>query len=605
MNKVLNNPEEDVVYDAASTKRIAQLRRQLALLARVYGVAGYSANIGESEKNQCRLTQDGIIISLNPAAIERLAERQWYGSQGALTLEIADFMVLTHEVLLAQDYLDPSFSLSTTSDSSVTAQTKRFFINSINDLVADASLAKVPYAKPCFSAYISRQISHTLEVAPLHIQFLIALKILSLEESPTLKAEPFILNLLSSDEHRFIDRIQGELLGKRHNYEERHLIAEDILGPVFSNLLNRDMRRYSAFQFFSIYDDFSFFGEVDDPEQEGHKKSTSREVKQRAQELYSLVSSKDIDRMLDDRNESTDAAAKEELGSGQLSLPKAETQLEGASIAQESTEGYRNTVARWFDVIQDVAQVFIELATPKESIAVPRYASRKAHEGKRLSPQALSEMLVQINTRQAQAIWQPSKRVIRTQDLQFSGLDLFLLLDLSGSMQGQNAEYASAMAVCMMEGLELARHQVELDSKLGDVDLRIQLIAFGSGWAELTPLCKEPSFAEKEQALYNLLHPESDNTMVNGALRYVSDCATRYRERELICLIVSDGLFADNLIAYKTAEALPSNSFLGHINIGEFRGIPITPNYDSIEDPGLLPMMLSRILSAYLERRTV
>ncbi|MDR2715922.1 MAG: VWA domain-containing protein, partial [Coriobacteriaceae bacterium] len=147
------------------------------------------------------------------------------------------------------------------------------------------------------------------------------------------------------------------------------------------------------------------------------------------------------------------------------------------------------------------------------------------------------------------------------------------------------------------------RHKVELDPLQKTVDVRIQLLAFGSGWAELTPLGPEPSPHQKQATLYNLLNPQSDHTMINGVLKYIRDSAKQSPGREVISIIVSDGLFADNLMAFKTVQNMPKNCFVCHINIGGFAGVPITLDYETVDDPVWLPTMLERILSSYLERR--
>lgn len=592
----------DAAFEAEQARRVAKLKRQLSLLSRVYGIAGITADIGNQEKNRCRLTRDGIIISVNPEALERLATRQWYGAQGSLSLRIADFMVLTHLVLLASDYLDPTYCRDAFESNRHLTQPNQFFANSIDGIVADASLRMIPSLAPFFPAYISRQISHDIEAAPLHVQFLTALKLYLLEPSPRIKMASTIEALFAEDAHGFIQRMSDELLEKRLPYEARHETAKTILGDMFLKLLYHDLRLYSLFQFMSSYDQFSYCGEVEDEDADGSGNMMTRDVQQRAQQLYTLMSGQDIDKMIEDRYDSSDSESKDGIGSTLLTLPRTLSQTDEPLVSAESEEGYASTVSRWFDIIQQVADVFIDLASPTESITVPRYAPRKAFEGVRLSPQAVPEAMTQIETGRMQAIWQPVVKVLRTQDLQFSGLDVFLTLDVSGSMQGQNAEYASAMGICMLEGLALARHRAETDAKQRNVDVRVQLLAFGSGWAELTPLCTDPSLAQKETALYNLMHPESDHTMVNGALKHVKESATLFPERDTICIVVSDGLFADGLMAFKTVQAMPGNCFVGHINIGEFGGIPITPDYEILESPVMLPARLKSILSAYLAR---
>ena len=66
--------------------------------------------------------------------------------------------------------------------------------------------------------------------------------------------------------------------------------------------------------------------------------------------------------------------------------------------------------------------------------------------------------------------------------------------------------------------------------------------------------------------------------------------------------MVGDGLFADGLQARKCAMGLPPNVYLAHINIGAFNGLPLTGNFETIQDPALLPEKLHLVLARQLER---
>lgn len=599
-----NNAKENDIFDTEKSKKIARLKHRMSLYLRMFGLTGVTVNIGFDEKTSCHLTQDGIIISLNPEAIDRLADRQWFGTQGNLPERAASILVIVHEIFLARDFIDSTFRIDTAEDNRISREARSYFINSVNNIFADAYLKNIPYTKRYLSAYISRQVRHLIEDAPLHIQFMIALHIYLMEETPILKTSDAIARLFVDDQYGILQKMTAALSTPSLTYREKHRIAEDILGAEFIKLFNQDMRAYSSYQLFTLYDQFQFYGEINIPESDDYKGIPTRDIRQRAQQLYNLFDDKSIDRLLEDRYEHPESTTKEEVAASLLSLPKT---IEKSNLAQSgiSTESYGNTLARWFGTIRQVADVFIKLASPKEFLTVPRFALRKAFRGRRFHPGAMVEAMTQLQIKHERPIWQPTIQVSSTEYLSFAGLDVYLLLDVSGSMQGKNASYASAMSTCLIEGLRLARHQVEIDSKQPDVDVRIQLLAFGSGWAELTPLCKEPTFSQKEAAFYNLLHPQSDQTMVSGALKHVRRSSTQYPFRDSLCLVVSDGLFSDNLMAYKTVQTMPAKCYVGHINIGELGGIPITEHFETIEDPAFLPGKLKSILEAQLEKTMV
>jgi hypothetical protein len=276
-----------------------------------------------------------------------------------------------------------------------------------------------------------------------------------------------------------------------------------------------------------------------------------------------------------------------------------ELRLEGGGT-DEDGPSYLAVARQWRSVIGGVAETLLKLALPRERIAVPRYKARASIDGIRLHPSALPLALIQLATENPQPIWQPARQLIRHQELEFGGLDIYLLLDVSGSMGGPNAQFATATSVCLIEGLQAARLRAQREQTQGDVDVRVQLLAFGAGWAQLTPLVHEPTLEQRERAFYHLMHPQSNFTRINGALKHVRANALANPSRKLLCLIVSDGLFSDNLAAFKTMQGMPRQVYAGHINIGESVGIPITPHFETITNPRVLPQKLQNILEEYL-----
>ncbi|MFO0970727.1 MAG: vWA domain-containing protein [Candidatus Saccharimonadales bacterium] len=102
----------------------------------------------------------------------------------------------------------------------------------------------------------------------------------------------------------------------------------------------------------------------------------------------------------------------------------------------------------------------------------------------------MAGVALQLETDQPQAVWQPVVRSAARQDVAFGGLDVHLVVDVSGSMaSGGKAQCAADTALCLTEGLQLARYKVAQDStQYQQPDVRVQITAFGSGAEVLSPL---------------------------------------------------------------------------------------------------------------------
>lgn len=245
----------------------------------------------------------------------------------------------------------------------------------------------------------------------------------------------------------------------------------------------------------------------------------------------------------------------------------------------------------------------MQLAAPTEVIMSPRY-KRDAHtDGIRLHPKAMANVALQLVTGQEQPIWQPVARRGRRQEVAFGGLDVYLLGDVSGSMaDDEKAECAADTGLCLLEGLQLARHRVaRTDGQFHQPDVRTQTIAFGSGTEILSPLSHEPKGEEKGKTYVNLRNPSSNSTRINESLEIVKRQAEAAPERDVIALIISDGGFGDHSKAAATAASMPSNVYLAHLVIGDEVDVFISNNHESLKDANLLPGKLYEVLENYIK----
>ena len=305
-----------------------------------------------------------------------------------------------------------------------------------------------------------------------------------------------------------------------------------------------------------------------------------------------------VDQLIADNNEAPVEAGK----TPSLSLPSMSAEAKAMAFLDDGRASYERTAERYHDTIERIAEVLVRIATPQEQLGVFRYRARLTRSGTRMHPSTLVQAHLQLESGCENAIWQKRQRRSRPQNRQFHGMDIYVLLDVSISMTGKNASSAGALAVCLVEGIDRALQLAARDQQQGAVDIRTQLLAFGEGWAELTPL-EFTHDHERKRFAFNLVNnPTSEQTLITAALKQVQARAAAEPTRNIVCLVVGDGLFADGLQARKCAMGLPPNVYLAHINIGAFNGLPLTGNFETIQDPALLPEKLHLVLARQLER---
>ncbi|MDR3307793.1 MAG: VWA domain-containing protein, partial [Coriobacteriales bacterium] len=517
----------------------------------------------------------------------------------------------------ARDFLDPGFFIERSlpepkrtvlsahyqgfseqgSLNKVRTEARRFFTTVIDDTAVDLRLRRVPLFARYLDTFISRLVPHDLLLLPPHIQFMDLVRINMAERPPQqVQASPTPLEQIGV----LPGLATAQALGLADaSFAERRTWADETLYAVFSELLEEDVKHYDSLLLHNLYGQSSPFGASgdDNPLVIGTPDEGTRT--EDFEHFYNTAKDNLMEVQLAQGKDLGSLAETEDDGAPGLMLPRSGEPTDDLAVQDATATEYLAQVARWRPVISGVADVLLTLASPKELISVPRYRPCASVEGVRLHPARLPQALVQLETCSQQAIWQPVRPIIRHQELQFSGLDIFLLLDVSGSMGGPNAHYAAATALCLIEGLQTARYRATRDQSLSDVDVRAQLLAFGSGWAELTALVKEIPLVQKEAAYYNLMHPQSNFTLINGALKQVRASALANPARDVFCLIISDGLFSDNYAAFKTMQNMPGQVYAGHISIGEHYGIPITPRFEMIASPTVLPQKLHALLEEY------
>jgi hypothetical protein len=256
---------------------------------------------------------------------------------------------------------------------------------------------------------------------------------------------------------------------------------------------------------------------------------------------------------------------------------------------------YARAVVEWRPEINQVARAFQKLALPTITSSSPRYNKQPVLDGQRLHPNRLGQAGIQIATGQELEIWQTTSHTGKRERLDFGGLDISLIVDLSTSMKGEPAACAAAVSVQLLEGLEQARRNIKKQNHSNkNPDVRIQIIGFGSDTEVLAPLSFVTKPADKGKAFTNLSKPTSDSTIVDGSLKLVSATARKYPKRQQLAIVVSDGLFYDLDAAKQTEQAMTPNVTIVQMNIDGDSSDNLGTAY--VTSPKNLPGNVSQII---------
>ncbi|HYH35962.1 MAG TPA: hypothetical protein VD706_00505 [Candidatus Saccharimonadales bacterium] len=273
-------------------------------------------------------------------------------------------------------------------------------------------------------------------------------------------------------------------------------------------------------------------------------------------------------------------------------------------LDKHEAKDYVYSLEKWQRIIHEVANVFLKLAAPGDVIMSPRYQRRAQSEGVRLHPGAAASLAVQLATGQEQNIWQPVERQGHRQEVTFNGLDFYFLGDRSCSMnEAGKAQAAANTGLCLIEGLQLARHKVaRRPGQAHKPDVRTQFIVFGEGAEVLSPLTYEPTGQQKGRIYTELSTPDDDCTHISGALEEVVQGIQARPGRDAIVFVVGDGEFHDFDEAEKIVKALPKSARVIQLIIGKELNEYITSNHEAIRNPEELPAKLYEVLSGYIKQ---
>ncbi len=623
----MSNAEIESIQPSWDQQELESGVRQLGLL---YGISGLEVVTRPGAGWSCAKTEHGLTVTIDPqqtiegngvdAAVPETDRPE-------VSPEVTSLFITAHELGHANDFLDPNWRRSSQPKPS-----RDFFDCLVDDTVIDKRNRRVPLLDAHADDVYSHQIPSDLTELPQHVQLLYGMRVGTVVKEPSLTMDESVSGILNSlvkyEKNGQVFNILDVLTDPRTSLAERRRIADKFILPHFEALLEEDKQEQDGGNQSESGDGEGDFQDIYDAYEQavhGHQQGDGEgEQSSRAQAEASGQPSNGGSLSEQIAEAIKEAAAEQQAknaakANAQTSSAKAteedaaqhEAQLSelAGTVAAEmqlsagDAESYVRSLDQWTPTIKEVASVFMKLAAPANVIMSPRYATGAHTEGVRLHPRTMARVALQLDADQDQAIWQPIVREAHRQEVTFGGLDVHLLVDVSGSMAGAKAQCAADTALCLVEGLQLARHNVARTAgKFHQPDVRTQIIAFGSGTEVLSPLSEAPTGQQKGKTYTNLLEADSSSTLVNGALESVKQASTVKPKRDAIAIIVSDGHFGDHDKALATVASMPKSVYVAHLVIGGDVQTFISDNHEAVGNPSVLPGKLHGILADYIRR---
>jgi uncharacterized protein YegL len=301
---------------------------------------------------------------------------------------------------------------------------------------------------------------------------------------------------------------------------------------------------------------------------------------------------KEVSNATEDGNENSESessARNSEAGSVGAGSIAAELEL-----SPEDAAAYQAVVEQYRQQIREIAKVFQQLTVPSVEYISPRYQRRSDTTGLRLSPKDLFQVVVAQHSEVDPAVWKPVETISKREGFSFNGLDIHVVVDSSGSMQGAKADSAAACSVMLMEGLASARRMVERHNpRAPKPDVRLQVMLFGSSAKIVAPLNHETNPKDKGIAFTTVREARSGSTLVAEALKQTIDDGHINPERTQLVYLITDGDIHDRSAAAKVLEDAGRNYFLYQYILQSATSQPITTQASHISDPLQLPASMN------------
>ena len=589
-----------------------------------YGVRGVQLTMKSGKKTWCgTLKTGGIQINIDP-------DEMAHGKE--LTPE-AMMAAVSHELGHAKDMLEnPAKAYVNLS------KTDCFFYNLLDDTVIDSRLRRFPrLEQPVADLYhevMNSQITD-LTQTPLSNQLMYGMRIgRVLGQQPAVDER--VKNMLDSlrnyttpngDAVDVVDILTLE----NTSLAERRAIADSVIKPLYDELVEQDKQDGRDNDINELIDTYEqSHGNHGDDDSEDTDDSKSNQTKQSRKSLPEQIKDA-IEQSTKDGGETSEDEADNEAGENKAS--DADQNSKNDSTASENSDSQHNEqqgnetpadiagslaaemqlplpdakeylrmVVEHQVIIRDTAEIFKQLAHPTKGVRRLTNARGRSLDGTLLHIDSIADLALQESAGlPAHQIWQQTKRRATRETVDFGGLDIHLLIDASNSMNYENrAVDATATAVCLIEGLNLAKMQIAKNNKYQMPDVRTHVVAFGSSAVEVSPLAYQISQPELGRMYSTLVAPNAGATLINDALIF---CNNTPPERDSIIFIISDGGIFDDHIAAQTIQCQSPDTYVGQFIIGNNQdAAKLTENAENLSDSRLLPEKLLAVLQNRMMR---
>lgn len=602
------------------------LQEEVRLAGFLVGLDGLEVVISPGAGWSCAVTKHGMTITADPY---QLAERRAISGPDASPVaaeELKDTPInpktehiihtIFHELGHATDYMDPAWTKMSNNKADA------FFYNIIDDSAVDSRNRKIPLVNDANESIYKNVLfpEDDLTGVPRHIQLMYAVLLKTVTPDRQL--------IINGDVTTVIEKLQNIkknsqshnlftiLADPRTTLKQRNFVAKNLIKPYYDTLLDQDKKDAQDANGDSGEEQFEIAYSAYDLAAHGqsHDDQTASTGQDDAPKISKDLASQLIEalkELQDSQKESTETNNQSQIkkegenedSSTQLQLSALAQEIAGEmNLNQANAMMYANSVIKWQDTIRAISNVFLKLAGPTNTIRSPRYRHGPSIDGLRLHPSTLAVAALQLEMNTEQSIWQKVERKACRQDVAFGGIDIHLLVDVSGSMRsGEKAQCAADTALCLIEGLQLAKHKVSnINGQFHQPDVRTQIVAFGSETATLSAISPQSTNEQKSKTYVNLLDPNSGSTLVAGALEQVRDIASLTPNRESLVIIISDGDFHDHYKAAQLIASMPDNCSVSQLVIGNDVKQYITNEHKNISNPSILPGELLKILSRHI-----
>ena len=597
-------------------------------LGSLYGLRGLEVRVEKNTGTFCEMTGDGIVIVI---------DREVISIDEAIPDEAAALYVVARELGRAFEMTkNPGFIRAYLKKS----QSEKLFYDFIDYTAIDFASHRIPLLEKYIDDIYAVLMPHNLKDIPAHLALLYAIRISQVEKNSSKldmadKVSAILRDLRDYHAGNLRFDVISACADPQTSPAERRQIADIVIKPRYQEL-------YRALRLTRTDTESEDTDGGDDDEIEGNDDGgqAAEQTGENAEYQDEAVKSLSDDQKGDEcetgfeadtlsalgdtlRSTLVEALGREdrqtgpEDGTGEPAKTEQAAQESGGTdnagflppltcllserLGLDTAEAgqYVLSLDKWRSIIRHIAELFLKLAYPAETLLSPRYDLAARSEGCRLHPRRISEAVIQQKTGRRLAIWQSLKKSGRRQALSFGGLDVYLLADVSGSMEGEKAHCAADTALCLIEGLRLASYRSSGQNGLRRPDVRLELTAFGAGFDLICPLSYEPGGEQKGRVFHALRNAHSKGTYIGGALDSISRSVRGETRRSRLVFIVSDGKFHDAEEALKAARALGTHARIKQVFIGE-AGTVIADSWETISSPRELPEKLRDLLREQL-----